>query len=104
MNEEIITVGEAFPRIKAVEIVLHGVVKLEFYDGYIGIADLRPLMNANSWYHFLREPLEFNKMLSEEYGHHIYWLNEDGIELEIPAEKLKQLSEQQSEIHKLMAV
>lgn len=104
MNEEIITVGEPFPRLKRAEVVFYGFVKVSFLDGYEGVADLRPLLNSISWYRFLLEPMAFQKMKLQDYGHTIFWEHDEFGRIEIPAEKIKDICEKQEQIHKLMAV
>ncbi len=91
------------PRILSAEPVIHGVVKLVFADGYEGVVDLRPMMARGPMFAFLQSPENFKKMKLEEYGHHIFWIDEEGDEIELAADGLRRDCERQAEIHKSMA-
>ena len=92
------------PRIVSAEVVIHGVVKLVFDDGYEGIVDLRPIIARGRIFTHLQAPENFKKMQIEEYGHHIFWVDEAGNEIDFGAGSLRRDSERQADIHKLMTV
>ena len=60
------------PRIKSAEVVMHGIVKLTFLDGFEGVIDLRPLLDVGPMYNFLKGPAAFKKIKVDEFGHHIF--------------------------------
>ena len=91
-------------RIKSAEIVLHGVVKLVFTDGFEGVVDIRPDISRGNVFTYLQSPKNFRKMKLDEYGHHLSWTDDDGNEIDFGADGLRRDSERQAEIHKLMAV
>ena len=91
------------PRIVLAEPVIHGVLKLAFTDGYEGIVDLRPLIAKGRIFAWLQKPRNFQKVQLEEYGHHVYWINNKGEEIDLGADSLRRDAEKQAEIHRLMA-
>jgi hypothetical protein len=92
------------PRIISAEVVIQGVVKLVFDDGYEGVVDLRPVIARGGTFTYLQSPENFKKMQLEEYGHHISWVDDDGNEIDFGADSLRRDCERQAEIHKLMTV
>ena len=91
-------------RIVSADVVVHGVVKLVFTDGYEGVVDLQPYMDRGMIFTYLQSPKNFKKMRLEEYGHHISWVDDDGNEIDFGADGLRRDCLRQTEIHKLMAV
>lgn len=91
------------PRIASAEPIIHGVVKLVFTDGYEGVVDLRPMMTRGPMFAFLQSPENFKKVKLEKYGHHIFWVDEEGGEIDLGADGLRRDCERQAEMHKLMA-
>jgi hypothetical protein len=60
-------------RMKSVEAVLYGVVKIAWMDGYEAIVDLRPVISEGEMFEFLRRaPEQFDQVKLSEYGHSIY--------------------------------
>jgi hypothetical protein len=92
------------PRIVSAEVVIQGVVKLVFDDGYEGVVDLRPIISRGRIFKYLKLPGNFRKMQLEEYGHHIAWVDDDGNEIAFGADSLRRDAQRQADIHKLMAV
>ena len=92
------------PRIKSAEVVIHGVLKIAFLDGYEGVIDLRPLIAKGKIFAWLQKPVNFAAFQIEEYGHSISWFNKDGYEIDLSADGLRRDCERQAEIHKLMVV
>lgn len=92
------------PRIKSAEVVIHGVLKIEFLDGYEGVVDLRPLIAAGRVFKWLQKPDNFTNLQVEEYGHAISWFDADGYEIDLSADSLRRDCERQAEVHRLMSV
>jgi hypothetical protein len=89
-------------RIKSVEPILHGVVKVVWLDGYEAVVDLRPLIAERNIFAFLRgSPERFNSMKLAEFGHAIYWLDNDGDEIDFGADQLRRRAERHAEILRL---
>jgi hypothetical protein len=90
------------PRIKLAEPVIHGVLKLEFLDGYEGVVDLRPLIAKGGIFEWLRLPENFARVRVDEYGHSISWIDDSGYDIDLGADSLRRDCERQAEVHKLM--
>jgi hypothetical protein len=91
------------PRIVSAEPVIHGVLKLRFTDGYEGIEDLRPLITKGRIFAWLQKPGNFRKVKLEEYGHHVFWTNNRGEDIDLGADSLRRDAEKQAELHRLIA-
>jgi hypothetical protein len=91
------------PRIAKAEPVIHDVLKLVFSDGYEGVVDLRPLISQGRVFKWLQEPKNFSKVQLEEYGHHVFWVDDKGREIDLGADGLRRDAEKQAELHKLIA-
>jgi hypothetical protein len=91
------------PRIVSAEPVIHGVLKLKFTDGYEGVIDLRPIIAKGRMFTWLQKPGNFKKIKIEEYGHHVYWIDGRGEEIDLGADSLRRDAEKQAELHKLIA-
>ncbi len=88
--------------IDAVEIVLFGVLKIRWRDGFAGIVDLRPVLAEGDMFAFLRDrPERFNDVHLEEHGHKVYWLDEESDEIDFGAYSLRKRAERQAEILRL---
>ena len=96
--------SKTLPRIKTAEVVIHGVLKIEFLDGYEGVLDLRPLIAGGRIFTWLQKPENFSKFKIEEYGHSISWFDADGYEIDLSADSLRRDCDRQAEVHKLMVV
>ena len=86
-----------------VESVIHGVLKVVFTDGYEGVVDLRPLISQGGVLKWLQKPKNFSKVRLEEYGHHVFWIDDDSREIDLGADGLRRDAEKQAELHKLIA-
>jgi hypothetical protein len=83
--------------IESAEPVIYGVVKIVWKDGFAGIVDLRPLLARGEMFEFLRTlPIRFNDLKLEEYGHKIYWLDDQGDEIDFGSDSLRQRAERQA--------
>ena len=91
------------PRIVAAEPVIHGVLKLAFTDGYEGVVDLRPIIARGRIFTWLQKPHNFRKLQLEQYGHHVFWIDDKGQEIDFGADSLRRDAEKQAELHKLIA-
>jgi hypothetical protein len=91
------------PRIVAVESVIHGVLKLVFTDGYEGVVDLRPIIASGRILNWLQKPENFQKVQLDEFGHHVFWIDDKGQEIDFGADSLRRDAEKQAELHKLAA-
>jgi Protein of unknown function (DUF2442) len=91
------------PRIFAAEPVIDGVLKLVFTDGYEGVVALRPMIAQGRVFKWLQRPKNFSKVQLEEYGHHVYWVDDKGREIDLGADGLRRDTEKQAELHKLIA-
>jgi hypothetical protein len=90
------------PRLTSVESVIHGVLKVSFDDGYVGVVDLRPWIAQGKIFTWLQSPENFNAVRLNEYGHSISWFDANGYEIDMAADTLRRDAERQAEIHKLM--
>ena len=79
------------------EPVIFGVVKIVWKDGFAGIVDLRSILAEGEMFNFLRvNPARFDDLKLEDYGHTIFWLNDDGDEIEFGSDSLRQRAERQA--------
>jgi hypothetical protein len=89
-------------RMKSVEPVLHGVVKIVWLDGYEAIVDLRPVIAEGDIFACLRgSPARFNSVKLAEFGHAITWLDNDGDEIDFGSDQLRRRAERQAAILRL---
>jgi hypothetical protein len=89
-------------RMKSVEPVLHGVVKVVWLDGYEAIVDLRPVIAEGDIFKPLRgSPERFNSVKLAEFGHAITWLDNDRDEIDFGSDQLRRRAERQAEILRL---
>ncbi len=89
------------PRIVATEPVIHGVLKIKWDDGYVGIVDLRPVIARGKIFTYLQKPENFEKLRIGEHGHGIVWINENGEEIDFGSDSLRQRAEKQAELHRV---
>ena len=84
------------------EPVLFGVVKIIWKDGFAGIVDLRPMLAKGEMFNFLRvNPVRFDDLKLEEYGHTIFWLDDDSEEIEFGSDSLRRRAERQAALLEL---
>ena len=82
---------------QSAEPVIYGVVKIVWKDGFAGVVDLRPLLAKGEMFAFLRAtPSRFDDIKLEEQGHKIYWLDDEGDEIDFGADFLRQRAERQA--------
>jgi Protein of unknown function (DUF2442) len=84
-------------RIVSAEAVLPGVLKLVWNDGYEGIVDLRGTIADGEIFESIRDPENFKKVRVADYGHHIYWGDEnDGVDC--GCDSLRETAEEQAKL------
>jgi hypothetical protein len=89
-------------RMKSVEAVLYGVVKIAWMDGYEAIVDLRPVISEGEMFEFLRRsPDRFDRVKLSEFGHSIVWLDDEGDEIDFGSDSLRRRAERQAAILRL---
>ena len=82
--------------IKAVEPVIHDVLKIVWSDGYEGVVDLRPVIAKGRIFSYLEDPRHFREVRIDEYGHSISWTNEHGEQIDFGADSLRAKAEKQA--------
>jgi hypothetical protein len=85
-------------RIKSAEPVIHGVLKLSWNDGYVGLVDFRRFLQLGKVYTPLRDPAFFDAVTVEAYGHSIGWTARDGTEIDFGADRLWEMAHEQAEL------
>ena len=84
---------------KSAEPVIFGVIKIVWKDGFAGIVDSRPLLAEGEMFEFLRvTPTRFDELKLEEHGHKIYWLDDQGDEIDFGSDSLRQRAERQASL------
>jgi hypothetical protein len=79
--------------------VLYGVVKIAWQDGYEGIVDLRSVIGDGDVFEFLRRsPERFLDVRLDQYGHRLFWTDDDGDEVDFGTESLRRRAERQFEL------
>jgi hypothetical protein len=82
--------------------VIHGVLKVAFDDGYVGVVDLRPLIAKGKVFSWLNAPAHFAAVRIDEFGHSVSWLDDQGYSIDLSADSIRRDAERQAEIHRLM--
>ena len=89
-------------RMRSVEPVLFGVVKIIWLDGFEAIVDLRPVIAARDLFAFLRDaPDRFAAVALDEFGRSIRWIDDEGDEVDFGSDALRRRAERQAEILRL---
>lgn len=89
-------------RMKSVEPILFGVVKIAWTDGYEAVVDLRPVISEGDVFEFLRRRQDrFDDVRLSDFGHSIYWLDDSGDEIDFGSESLRRRAERQAAILRL---
>jgi hypothetical protein len=89
-------------RMRAVEPVLFGVVKIVWLDGFEAIVDLRPVIAVGDLFAFLRDaPGRFDAVALDEFGHAIVWIDDEGDEVDFGSDALRRRAVRQAEILRL---
>ena len=87
---------------QSVELVLFGVVKIVWLDGFEAIVDLRPVIAQGELFAFLREaPERFGAVSLDEFGHAIRWIDDEGGEVDFGSDALRRRAERQAAILRL---
>jgi hypothetical protein len=89
-------------RMRSVEPVVFGVVKIVWLDGFEAIVDLRPVIAVGDMFAFLRDGPEcFRAVALDEFGHSIRWIDDEGDEVDFGSDALRRRAERQAEILRL---
>lgn len=89
-------------RMASAEPVIFGVLKIRWLDGFAGVVDLRPVLAEGEMFAFLRADHDrFDSVRLEAYGHKIYWLDDEGDEIDFGSYSLRRRAERQAEILRL---
>lgn len=91
------------PRMISVEVVIQGVLKIVWNDGYAGVVDLRPVIDRGRIFTYLQSPDNFSKVQLEEYGHSIGWIDNEGHEIDLGADNLREKAENQARLIKVIS-
>ena len=83
-------------RITSVEVVLPGVLKLAWTDGYEGLVDLRGIIAQGPIFEPIRDPENFKNVRIAEYGHSIYWGEADDEDVDFGCDRLREIAEEQA--------
>jgi hypothetical protein len=82
---------------QSAEPVIFGVVKIVWKDGFAGVVDLRPLLTRGEMFEFLRaNPARFDGLKLEEHGYKIFWIDDQGDEIDFGSDSLRQRAERQA--------
>ena len=82
---------------QSAEPVIFGVVKIVWKDGFAGVVDLRPLLTRGEMFEFLRaSPARFDDLKLEQHGYKIFWLDDQGDEIDFGSDSLRQRAERQA--------
>ena len=73
------------PRILEAEPVIHGVLKVSFDDGYVGVVDLRPLIGKGKVFSWLSAPPNFLNVRVDEFGHSLSWRDDTDYSIDLSA-------------------
>jgi hypothetical protein len=85
---------------QSAEPVIFGVIKIVWKDGFAGIVDLRLILAKGEMFSFLRvDPARFDDLKPDDYGHNIFWLDDDSDEIEFGSGSLRQRAERQASLH-----
>jgi hypothetical protein len=85
--------------VHSAEPVIFGVVKIVWKDGFAGIVDLQPLLARGEMFEFLRaNPARFDDLKLEDHGYKIFWLDDQGDEIDFGSDSLRQRAERQASL------
>ena len=83
--------------VQSAEPVIFGVIKIVWKDGFAGVVDLRPLLAKGEMFEFLRtNPARFDDLKLEDHGYKIFWLDDQGEEIDFGTASLRQRAERQA--------
>ncbi len=84
---------------RSAEPVMFGIVKIVWKDGFTGVVDLRPVLAKGAMFEFLRaHPGRFDDLRLEVYGHSIFWLDDQGDEIDFGSDSLRRNAEAQASL------
>ena len=84
---------------QSVEPVIFGVVKIIWKDGFAGVVDLRPLLARARCSNFSgRNPARFDALKLEDHGQKLFWVDDEGDEIDFGSDSLRQRAEREAGI------
>jgi hypothetical protein len=83
-------------RIVVAEAVIQGVLKIAWNDGYEGIVDLRGVIADGDLFARIRNFDNFKNVRVANYGHSLYWGDEDNEDVDFGSDRLRELAEEQA--------
>ena len=91
----------AISGIVSAEAVIHGVLKIVWADGYEGVVDIRPVISKGRIFSYLANDIHFRNVQLGEYGHCLFWEDEQGNIIDFGAGALREKAEKQTALHAL---
>ncbi len=87
------------PRIVSAEAIIPGVLKVSWSDDYTAVVDLRPVAARGGLLSHLQDPDIFRRVAVGEHGHAVRWMTDNGEEIDLGSDSLRQRAERQAELH-----
>jgi hypothetical protein len=87
------------PRIVSAEAVIQGVLKVRWNDDYAAVVDLRPVIARGGLLSHLHDCDTFGRVAVGEHGHAVLWMTDEGEEIDLGSDALRQRAERQAELH-----
>ena len=84
--------------IRSADLVLHGVIKIAWDDGYEGLVDFRPYMAIGKVFTPLRDPEFFRHFFIEELGFSLGWGDPDDPNIDFGADRLWEIAHEQADL------
>jgi hypothetical protein len=76
-----------------------GVLKIRWNDDYAAVVDLRPVIARGGLLSHLQDPDMFCRVAVGEHGHAVSWMTDQGEEIDLGSDSLRQRAEHQAELH-----
>jgi len=88
------------PRITSAEVVIHGILKIEWNDGYVGVVDLWPVISRGKIFEVSATRRKFSEFSNWRIRSCARLDQREGEEIDFGAASLRQRAEKQSELHR----
>jgi Protein of unknown function (DUF2442) len=88
-------------RILSAELVIHGVLKVVWDDGYSAVVDLRPVLAKGRIFTFIDMPEHFVNVAIDGDGYSIYWVDDQDRTIDFGTLALREKAETQAELIRL---
>ena len=86
-------------RMRYVEPVLAGVLKIGWADGHEAVVDLRPVFAVGPVFEFMRrDPARFYDVRLTEHGNAVEWIDDEGDAVDLGTASLRRRAEEQADI------